>query len=912
MPFDGTLKFDTAIDKKGFDAGLKNLNSLAQKGLGAISGMGDVIGQSVTKGLQITAGAVAAGTAAVAAIGKQALDAYADFEQLSGGVETLFGDAAQTVMDNAAKAFETAGMSANAYMETATASAAAMVNSLAGDTQKAAELTDMAVTDMADNINKMGTAAENVQNAYAGFAKGNFTMLDNLKLGYGGTKQEMERLLQTARELTGIEYSIDSYADIVQAIHAIQENMGITGTTAREASETISGSVAAVKAAWDNMLVGIADDTQDFDKLTDDLVTSAETAAGNILPRVEKIAGGVVKLIGSLGEDAVKGLTDALRYSPVIVDTGVQLIGALVDGVTDDLPALLNAGKDILCSIANGIIRTVPDLLDAANEITDGLVQMVNDPQITKRMARMGHTVLSALGEGLTRDLPLLLSAGLTVVQGLLDEFLDPSAFSQMFDLGLTLLSMLGRSLLDNLPLLLRCGGEILGDLIAMLSDPAALTALLDAGMVILGLLAQGIEDNLPALLAAAILILQTLGVYLAEHADELVMGALALVQTLLDLVIDNLPLLLEAAAAIIVALCDGITEHSADLLIAVEDIVMTLFDLFHDPEVLGTLWKAAAEILKALIPAAGEAVGDLTMFAIDLANRLGEAIAEIDWAALGLAILEGICSGLMGEDIDLKAVFSDFKDNWVTGIKDVFGIHSPSKLMRDEVGKFLGLGTAEGFLAELRGMGDAALDALRDLPALPDIEVGLSVIAPEEIPAPDGKPEPPDLPDPDGDPDPVDIPVRFDVDDLPLPDPDPVEISVGYDVQDLPDGMDAMRSDPALWNADPLRISIDPEALQYLQNFRVEADAVQALRDAMPSINAVTNSPVSADAASITNTYYANNITNNEQTITQESEGSSREGDIIIPVTIGGQNLDTVIIKAAQIANARSGGATI
>lgn len=941
MPFDGTLKFDTAIDQTGFKVGLKGLGGIASAGMKAI------------------AGAVTAATGTVTALGTAAIKVGSNFETGMSQVQATLGLSIEDVKNNINGAADT--------MDALTAKAEEMGATTAFTAAQAAEgLNILAMSgydaqtsiDMIGNVLDLAAAGGLSLADAAGFAAGamkgfaneatsfsdaaeasayyadriakgaTLAATDVYNLGaalsdaaasataYGQSSTETEvALLRLAEQgVTGTNASTalaaamkNLYAPTDQAAQALEalgvnayDNSGnvrafntvvdelnsalasLDDQQKTDLEQTIFGIQG--KDAFDKMVVSSAETVQKF---YDGLGDASGSAAQQASTMLDNLTGDMTLL-----QSAADGLYNAFykdMNAPLrdLAQTGIGYLSDLTDAF--DEGGFEGAAAAIGDILSDGIAKAsgyLPDVVELGTSILESLLTGLNDH--LSEMLDSGEEILGTLAQSVTTVLPLLMQAGVRIV------------------------SMLGRSLLDNLPLLLRCGGEILGDLIAMLSDPANLTALLDAGMVILDLLAQGIEDNLPALLAAAILILQTLGVYLAEHADELVMGALALVQTLLDLVIDNLPLLLEAAAAIIVALCDGITEHSADLLIAVEDIVMTLFDLFHDPEVLGTLWKAAAEILKALIPAAGEAVGDLTMFAIDLANRLGEAIAEIDWAALGLAILEGICSGLMGEDIDLKAVFSDFKDNWVTGIKDVFGIHSPSKLMRDEVGKFLGLGTVDGFLGELDNMGDAALDALRGFPALPDIEVGLSVIASEEIPAPDGKPEPPDLPDPDGDPDPVDIPVRFDVDDLPLPDPDPVEIPVGYDVQDLPDGMDVMRSDPALWDADSLRISIDPEALQCLQNFRVNADAVQALRDAMPSINSVTNSPVSADAASITNTYYANNITNNEQTVTQESEGSSREGDIIIPVTIGGQNLDTIVLKAAQIANARSGGATI
>ena len=225
--------------------------------------------------LKVGGAAIAAGAAALGKVASEAISGYADYEQLVGGVETLFADSADVVQQYASNAFKTAGLSANEYMETVTSFSASLLQSLGGDTAKAAQVGDMAISDMADNANKMGSSMESIQNAYQGFAKQNYTMLDNLKLGYGGTKTEMERLLADASKLSGVEYNIDSLSDVYEAIHVVQEEMGITGTTAKEAYETISGSLATTKAAWSNLLVGIADENADFPALINNFVESA-------------------------------------------------------------------------------------------------------------------------------------------------------------------------------------------------------------------------------------------------------------------------------------------------------------------------------------------------------------------------------------------------------------------------------------------------------------------------------------------------------------------------------------------------------------------------------------------------------------------------------------------------------------
>ena len=262
-----TLVAKLVLDSDQYDEKVKDAKKDAE-GLGSkLAGAAKVGGAAMVAGVGVAA-------AEVGKLAKQAVEAYADYEQLSGGIETLFGDSAKAVITSAEDAYKTAGMSMNEYMETTIGSAAAMISSLGGDQAEAAKLMDMSITDMSDNVNKMGTTMEAVQNAYRGFSRGNFTMLDNLALGYAGTKEGMQSLLDKAMELEAqqgrtTKFSIDSYADIVNAIHIVQDEMGITGTTSREASETISGSLSTMKSAWQNMLTVVANGNGDMDKAID-------------------------------------------------------------------------------------------------------------------------------------------------------------------------------------------------------------------------------------------------------------------------------------------------------------------------------------------------------------------------------------------------------------------------------------------------------------------------------------------------------------------------------------------------------------------------------------------------------------------------------------------------------------------
>ena len=272
--------------------------------------------------------AVAAATTAAVALGKASLEGYAEYEQLIGGVETLFKDSAGTVQEYAANAYKTAGLSANEYMETVTSFSASLLQSLGGDTEKAAQYADKAITDMSDNANKMGSSMESIQTAYQGFAKQNYTMLDNLKLGYGGTKSEMERLILDAEKLdSSFKASRDtngdlamSYSDIVDAIHIVQTDMGITGTTAKEASTTIQGSLQSAKAAWSNLVVGIADENANLEELVNNFVESVVTAGQNILPRIEIILQGMSQMLSQAGTTFIPLIVDAIVSNQLLIN----------------------------------------------------------------------------------------------------------------------------------------------------------------------------------------------------------------------------------------------------------------------------------------------------------------------------------------------------------------------------------------------------------------------------------------------------------------------------------------------------------------------------------------------------------------------------------------------------------------
>ena len=371
-------------------------------------------------------------------IGKQAIESYADYEQLVGGVDTLFKESSKKVQEYANNSYKTAGLSANEYMETVTSFSASLLQSLNGDTEKSAEVANMAIIDMSDNANKMGTSMSMIQSAYQGFAKQNYTMLDNLKLGYGGTKTEMERLLADAEKISGVHYDISNLNDVYQAIHIIQGELGITGTTSKEASETISGSLNSMKGAWANLLTGIADENADFDTLVGNLVDGVMTFGDNILPRVKTVLEGIGKLIKELVPKLAQELPSLLQsILPSLISGVVDLIKALSDALPSLIPVLMNG----IVQAFTGIVDILPDILQALIQATVLIVQSLTE-QLPTIIPQLIDAILEMIPM-LIDNLPLFINAGWQLIIGLAQGLLNsiPTLLSYLPKIGSSMLN---------------------------------------------------------------------------------------------------------------------------------------------------------------------------------------------------------------------------------------------------------------------------------------------------------------------------------------------------------------------------------------------------------------------------------------------------------------------------------------
>lgn len=557
---------------------------------------------------------------AVLNVGKQAIEAYSQNEQLAGGVQTLFKDSAGIVQDYANNAYKAAGMSANEYMNTVTGFTASLVQSLGGDTKAAAELGNTAVQDMSDNANKMGTDIGSIQQTYQSLARGNYAMLDNLKLGYGGTKAEMERLMADAEKLTGEHYTIGDFGDTVKAIHAVQTQMGITGTTAKEASTTIEGSMNAMKASWQNLLAGMSDSGANMDGLIANLVDSVNTFASNIMPRIAPLINGMVTAAVQLLPQAVNMLTSQLL--PLItaqIPSMVSGLSQVVQAIVAALPQIMSAMTAALPQIVQALLTLLPQLIDA------------------------GMQMLTSLIQGITEALPTLIAMLPTIIQ------------------------QAASVVLANLPLIIQAGVQLLLALV------------------------NGIVEALPQLI-------------------QMLPG---IVMQITDVLLNNLPLIITAGIQILIALIQGITQAIPQLVAMLPQIVVKIVRTLsaHLPEILSTGLQMMVQLAAGIVRGIGNAVSGARNVVSAIVGALRQAPGMV--LDVGANIVRGVWEGISNSIGWLRDKVSGWVHGIMQDIKGFFGIHSPSRLMRDEVGKYLAEGIGVGFEDEMGNVSKQMIDAM-------------------------------------------------------------------------------------------------------------------------------------------------------------------------------------------------------
>ena len=618
-----------------------------------------------------TAFSTAAATAMVA-ITKGAVENYGDYEQLVGGVETLFGAGGQSlseyaksvgkttteakdkynnlikaqeaVIEKANGAYKTAGMSANDYMETVTSMSAALIQSLDGDTVAAAEKADMAITDMSDNANKMGSDIESIKNAYSGFAKANYTMLDNLKLGYGGTKEEMQRLLDDATKISGVKYDISQYGDIVDAIHVVQTEMGITGTTAKEAATTIQGSIASAKAAWTNLQTGLADENADLDALVGELVDSVVTVIDNIAPRVMAAVPRILQAVPQL----ITGLSGAAKE---LAGEAKGLGQSLIEPLTNSFFTLIQTAIAMLPQL-------LPEVLNAAVMLFTGILQGLNQtiPQLAAILPQLITTITSTI----TQNLPSIISEGAMILVNLINGITQaiPTLIQSIVDL----IPVIVQAIAENLPQIVEAGLNLLVSLITGIVQ--AIPQLVDMLPTIITVIIQ----SLPQILDAGVQILTALINGLIQAIPQLIAMLPTIITTIINVLIQNLPQIISAGIQLIGALISGLIQAIPVLVAAIPQIVTAIFTTFKN----------------------------------------------VNWGELGSNIISGIKDGVVNAAKNLASAVADAAKSALDAAKEALGIHSPSRVFRDQVGKQMAAGQLIGYEEGMEDNADAFAKASR------------------------------------------------------------------------------------------------------------------------------------------------------------------------------------------------------
>lgn len=793
---DGYLNFDTKINESGFNEGINKLGSLGKSGLSVVS--------------KAMTGAVAAVGAGAAAIVKSSLGVVANMEQQVGGVETLFKDSAKTVIRNANNAFKTAQLSANDYMSTVTSFSASLLQGLGGDTAKAAEIADMALIDMADNANKMGTNMQDIQNAYQGFAKQNYTMLDNLKLGYGGTQSEMIRLINDSGILNEKIEDLDNvtFDQMIQAIHKVQQNLGITGTSAKEASTTIEGSVNSAKAAWENFEAGVIS--------ANDLVDTFWTAAKNILnnlgqmiPRLGKTGMDVVEsLSGKIG-DAVpqlKGFTDSvgkladklqnmstdelmnlgktaavlagaapafgilgksagtcgvilnslgdisggvfaklgkmpgnLKSLGASMKSGAKVFGNVKDAIllpfNDLAPKLTGVFQKALGTISTGPIgKIVSDfaeipkgIISAFGKIGPGLAKTF--PKATAALKSFGSSIsstfgvivngakgfgsllggafgsvlskVSGFGSRLMSYLGIIGNAFVPIlskVAGFIPSFislLNFGAVAAVVVAGLGLVYSQFGTQIDQILLLAQTKGpEIISNFGAGIT--AALPGLISSGATLILGLMNAITANLPSLISVGASIIATLVSSLGAQLPQLIPAAVQMILTLVESLISNLPQLITSGLQLMEGLAQGIAnaipQVAAKAPVIIGKLASTI--ITNLPKIIQTGVKIITQLAVGLVQGIPALLGKIP----SMISQIKNAFTSVNWGSVGMNIIRGIASGLTSAAKSLAEAAANAADNALNWVKSKLGIHSPSRVFRDQVGKMMALGMGIGF----------------------------------------------------------------------------------------------------------------------------------------------------------------------------------------------------------------------
>lgn len=667
-----------SLDNQGYKDSLNESESVTQS-------VGSKI-QSVL-GKLVTLEAIEKAGSALVSLTKTCVENYGEYEQLVGGVETLFGAGGQSleeyaksagkatdevkseynalisaqdaVIANADKAYKTAQISANDYMETVTSFSASLLQSLDGDTTKSAEYADRAIVDMADNANKMGTAMESIQNAYQGFAKQNYTMLDNLKLGYGGTKEEMQRLISDASKMTDVQKELGvtvdasslSFANIVNAISVMQEKMGIAGTSAKEATTTIQGSFTMMQSAWTNLTTAMADPSQDIGTALNQVIESATAFASNVIPAITSAVPAIVSGLTSLFDTAVTELPNLISSILPIVLTSVQtLVLNIVDRLPEMLQTILGVLPSILQTVASTIVEAIPMLIESLTEMV---------PMLTESLTG----ICTQLAEGLPAQIPVFIANVLTLIQNLANAIAENAPI--ILQAGIQLIMALAQGLINALPTIIEQLPTIITTMANVINDNAP--TILESGVQLLIMLVQGLIEAIPTL-------------------------------------IENIPQIIEAFVAVWSAF--NWMDLGKNVITGMKNGIIGMVEAMRSAS--GTIKENIVNVLKALPSklleiGKGGISGIITGFKNMLSSLLNTVtnlmidvlfnFSQFSLLDVGKNLIQGLIDGVGAMAGALLHYVGDLMNSVISKVKGIFGVHSPSKVFA-RIGEYL----VEGF----------------------------------------------------------------------------------------------------------------------------------------------------------------------------------------------------------------------
>ena len=752
----GKVSLD-GLDKAEKD--LRGFSDTGEQSASKLSKLGSIAG-AVGKGVLIGTGAVATGAVALV---KSVSGAYGQLQQSIGGIETLFGDSAQKVIENANNAYTTAGISANDYMQQVTSFSASLLQSLGGDTQKACDSADMAIRDMADNANKMGTSMEMIQNAYQGFSKQNYTMLDNLKLGYGGTKAEMERLLADAEKISGIKYDISNLNDVYSAIHVIQQELGITGTTALEAGETIEGSFNSLSASWENFIAGLGNPDADMKLLVDNLAKGISGAITNVIPVINNM----VSVLPTVMDALIGAVNDML---PTLITTFTELITQVINAIVQLLPTLIPMVVETLKSVINTLVENLPLIIDAVILLVTEVIKALSE-----MLPQLIPTIIQAIvdiANSLLENLPIILDAVLKIVLGIADSLLV-NGIPILINALPQLINGIINFLVGSIPMLIEASIQLFMALIEAI--PVIIEALVNALPQIITAIVNGLITATPLLIEACIQLFMSL----VEAIPVIVVELVNAMPQIISAVMTGLGQLLLQIGEWSGTLLSKVVSFFGDLISTgatkTSEFVTKIVDFIKQlPEkigywlgfVIGTVSKFVIEFPAKAKEAGTNFVNNLINFIKNLPDKIHNLLTTIvtkvaEWGVnlattgkngatqlfnavvngvrelpnrivdIGKNIVEGLWNGITNAKDWLVGKISSFAGGVVDGFKDALGIHSPSRVMAGlgvYITQGLGVGIEEDDSAEksMQNKIDSILGVANN--SMANIKVGTSV----------------------------------------------------------------------------------------------------------------------------------------------------------------------------------------